>query len=57
MQSRHTHSGAQFLICDDCGKVIESIYMKFQNFKKVQKSTFKPLRWNLEVNGICNQCS
>ena len=56
----HTHSGAQFLICDDCGKVIESNFIA--NIPKIlekttSKSTFKPLRWNLEVNGICNQCS
>ncbi len=56
----HTHTGAQFLICDDCGKVIESNFIT--NLpqilqKTTPKSTFKPLRWNLEVNGICNQCS
>ncbi len=56
----HTHSGTQFLICDDCGKVIESNFIT--NLpqilqKKMPKSTFKPLRWNVEVNGICNQCS
>ena len=55
----HTHKGAQFLICDDCGKVIESNFIT--NLpqilqKKMPKSTFKPLRWNLEVNGICSQC-
>ena len=46
--------------CDDCGKVIESNFIT--NLpqilqKTTPKSTFKPLRWNLEVNGICNQCS
>ena len=55
----HTHTGAQFLICDDCGKVIESnLYDMPKILKKsTQKNTFKPLRWNLEINGICNQCS
>ena len=56
----HTHTGAQFLICDDCGKVIEfhSIINLPQILKKTTpKSNFKPLRWNLEINGICNQCS
>ena len=56
----HTHRGSQFLICDDCGKVIESNFLT--NLpqilqKTTPKSNFKPLRWNLEVNGICNQCS
>ena len=56
----HAHSGTQFLICDDCGKVIESNFIT--NLpqilqKTTPKSTFKPLRWNVEVNGICNQCS
>ena len=56
----HTHRGSQFLICDDCGKVIESNFLT--NLpqilqKTTPKSNFKALRWNLEVNGICNQCS
>ncbi len=56
----HTHRGSQFLICDDCGRVIESNFIT--NLPKIlqkttPQSTFRPLRWNLEVNGICNQCS
>ncbi len=55
----HKHNGAQFLICNECGKVIEFIQHDLPNiFKETsQKSTFKPLRWNLEISGICNQCS
>ena len=53
---RHT----QFLICNDCGKVTES-NLKINLPKILQKTTpknsFKPLRWNLEINGKCNQCS
>ena len=58
-RQEHTHTGTQFLICDDCGKVIESnLYDMPKILKKnTQKNTFKPLRWNLEINGICNQCS
>ena len=57
----HYHIGSQFLICDDCGKVIES-HITLINLPKIlkkqhKKNTFKPLRWNLEINGICNQCS
>ena len=56
----HNHPGAQFLICDDCGKVIESNFL--HNLpqilqKNLKQHTFKPLRWNLEVSGICSQCS
>ena len=56
----HAHAGAQFLICDDCGRVVESnftINLPQILQKTNPKSTFKPLRWNIEVNGICNQCS
>ena len=55
----HTDSGTQFLICDDCGKVIESNFHGISQIlkKSIQNNTFKTLRWNLEINGICNQCS
>ena len=56
----HAHKGSQFLICDDCGKVIESdlkINLPQILHKTRPKSAFKALRWNLEVNGICSQCS
>ena len=55
----HLHTGSQFLICDDCGKVIEShTHQLPQTLKKTtKKNTFKILRWNIEINGICNQCS
>ena len=55
----HAHTGTQFLICDDCGKVIESNFSGISQIlkKNLQNNTFKTLRWNLEINGICNQCS
>ena len=56
----HTHAGTQFLICNDCGKVTESnlkINLPKILQKTTPKNTFKLLRWNLEINGICNQCS
>ena len=55
----HAHTGTQFLICDDCGKVIESNFRGISEIlkKNIQNNTFKTLRWNLEINGICNQCS
>ena len=57
---RHTHTGTQFLICNDCGKVTESnliINLPKILQKTTPKDSFKPLRWNLEINGICNRCS
>ena len=54
------HDGTQFLICDDCGKVIESnlkINLPKILQKTAPKNAFKLLRWNVEINGICNQCS
>ena len=55
----HAHTGTQFLICDDCGKVIESNFHGINQIlsKSIKNNTFKPLRWNLEISGICNQCS
>ena len=55
---KHVHENVQFLICDDCGKVIESHSQDISQFLKnsTEKNTFKPIRWNLEINGICNQC-
>ena len=55
----HSHAGSQFLICDDCGKVIESNLHEIPEIlkKSTENKTFKPLRWNLEINGLCNQCS
>ena len=56
---RHSHAGTQFLICDDCGKVIESNLHEISEIlkKSTENNTFKPLRWNLEINGLCSQCS
>ena len=57
--SGHLHSGSQFLICDNCGKVIESDIIKFNEIikSKFKNTTFKPLRWNLEISGSCNECA
>ena len=55
----HFHEGSQFMICNVCGKVIESHICELPSLikKKLEKKTFTPLKWNLEVNGICNQCA
>ena len=54
----HFHKGSQFMICNVCGKVIESHMCELPSAIKenVEEKTFMPLNWNLEVKGICNQC-
>ena len=58
-RAEHLHEGSQFMICNVCGKVIESHICELPSIikEKIEKKTFTPLKWNLEVNGICNQCS
>ncbi len=58
-KAQHFHEGSQFMICNVCGKVIESHICELPSIikEKIEKKTFTPLKWNLEVNGICNQCS
>ena len=58
-EAEHLHSGSQFLICDDCGKVIESHICEIPKVitDKLKNKTFTPNRWNLEISGSCNECS
>ncbi len=58
-QSDHLHSGGQFMICNDCGSVIESHLCKLPEVFKnaIEKKMFTLTNWNLEINGICNKCS
>ena len=58
-EENHLHKGSQFLICESCGKVIESHICELpEAFKKsTRKNTFIPSTWNLEINGICNLCT
>ena len=57
--SDHLHSGAQFMICDDCGKVMESTSCELPSSiqKELEKKQFKTTKWNLEISGQCNDCS
>ena len=56
--ANHLHKGSQFLICHDCGKVIESHLCDLQDIikKSLKDKTFTPSEWNLEVNGLCGDC-
>lgn len=54
----HRHKGSQFMICDDCGIVIETHLCHLPKSLKESsiKNTFKPLRWNIEIHGLCHDC-
>ena len=56
--AEYGHSGSQFLICDQCGKVTESHICEIPEIikKKIKKKIFSTKRWNLEVRGICSKC-
>ena len=58
-KAEHFHEGSQFMICNECGKVIESHICKLpQDFVKTARiKMFRPKRWNVEINGVCNDCS
>ena len=57
-QEGHRHKGAQFMICDDCGVVIETHVHDLPKMLKTNTAskTFTPSSWNVEIHGLCNQC-
>ena len=54
----HLHKGSQFMICDECGKVIEAHLCDLpENIKQsTKKNAFIPKAWNLEIKGLCGNC-
>jgi len=54
----HVHQGAQFMICDDCGSVLEVHLDDMINLfqRHLDEGTFLPLKWNLEIHGQCSSC-
>ncbi|MFP4098068.1 MAG: Fur family transcriptional regulator [Alphaproteobacteria bacterium] len=55
----HKHTGSQFLICKECGRV-EDVHLCTippSLDKKILSAAFKPEYWNFEVNGLCSRCS
>ena len=54
----HLHQGAQFMICDECGKVIETHFCDLPETieKSTKRNSFHPKKWNLEINGLCDNC-
>ena len=56
--AEHQHRGGQFMICDDCGVVIEAHICELPEPLKhsAANNTFMPSSWNLEIHGLCAQC-
>lgn len=54
----HRHKDSQYMICDDCGVVIEVHICEMPKALKsmAAKNTFLPSSWNLEIHGLCKQC-
>lgn len=55
----HQHKGSQFMICDDCGVVIETHLCDLPKPLKdrTKEKTFVPSRWNFEIHGTCGECT
>ena len=58
-QAGHRHSGAQFLICDDCGSVTETHSCDVPDIctDTARKNKFTLRGWFLELHGQCHDCS
>jgi|TARA_R110002126_G_scaffold13118_3_gene56504 Fur family zinc uptake transcriptional regulator len=58
-QSDHRHTGSQFLVCTKCSKVIESHLCSLPPALKasVDKEGFTAQSWNVEIHGLCADCS
>lgn len=55
----HRHKGSQFMICNDCGIVIETHLCDIPKPLKdsIAAQTFAPTRWNFEIHGTCKNCT
>ena len=55
----HRHKGSQFMICDDCGMVIETHLCELPLPLKdsTDQNTFVPSRWSFEIHGHCENCT
>lgn len=56
--AKHLHTGEQFLICDDCGTVIETHICGLPKLMEntAETHTFAPSNWNIEIRGLCRDC-
>ena len=55
----HQHQGGLFMICNDCGVVIETHTRDMPEPLKnsAAKNTFKPSSWSIEIHGQCGLCN
>lgn len=54
----HQHKGIQILICDSCGSTKETCLNEFKIPTKIKDNkTFLVKTWNLEIHGLCANCS
>lgn len=55
----HRHSGSQFMICDDCGRVEEIHLCSIPEALQKQAATknFATTHWNVELHGTCKNCA
>ncbi|NQZ14796.1 MAG: transcriptional repressor [Alphaproteobacteria bacterium] len=54
----HSHNGAQFMVCNDCGNVeeVHLSHLPKDLEKKVKSNGFKVDHWNAEISGQCEDC-
>lgn len=54
----HSHEGSQFIVCNECSKVVEiHLYRLPKDLKKiVDDADFKIAHWNTEIHGTCQEC-
>lgn len=54
----HRHKGSQFMICDHCGKVIETHLCQLPDdlSKRAKAAGFNLSRWDAELHGTCSDC-
>lgn len=54
----HTHAGAQFIVCNDCGEVeeVHLCHLPAALKKKVDDTGFSMVHWNTEIHGTCQRC-
>ncbi|MBK9585003.1 MAG: transcriptional repressor [Alphaproteobacteria bacterium] len=54
----HKHSGSQFMICDQCGTVIEAHLCELPKdlARKTEEEGFVLSTWNAELHGQCKSC-
>lgn len=57
-QAEHVHAGSQFMICGDCGAVIESHLCELPRIlhDNASRICFSPAHWNIEIHGLCKDC-